>query len=73
METRIASDEEEAVTAATAIGFPVVVKLHSETISHKSDVGGVKLTFPIQMPCARPTAPLNPPLPSERVARAFKV
>lgn len=46
VENRIAGDEEEAVTAATAIGFPVVVKLHSETISHKSDVGGVKLNLP---------------------------
>jgi acetyltransferase len=41
--TRIARSEDEAVAAAQAIGFPVVVKLHSETITHKSDVGGVKL------------------------------
>lgn len=34
---------EEAASAASSIGFPVVVKLHSETITHKSDVGGVKL------------------------------
>ena len=30
----------EAVAAA-AIGYPVVLKLHSETITHKTDVGGV--------------------------------
>jgi acetyltransferase len=43
VETRIARGEEEAAAAAATIGFPVVVKLHSETITHKSDVGGVKL------------------------------
>ena len=48
VETRIAHNEAEAIAAATAIGFPVVVKLHSETISHKSDVGGVKLSLPDQ-------------------------
>ena len=28
-----------------AIGFPVVLKLHSETITHKTDVGGVQLNL----------------------------
>lgn len=37
---------EEAASAASGLGgFPVVVKLHSETITHKSDVGGVKLNL----------------------------
>ena len=45
VETRIARTEEEGETAAAAIGFPVVVKLHSETITHKTDVGGVKLNL----------------------------
>jgi acetyltransferase len=45
VETRIARTEEDAAAAAAAIGFPVVVKLHSETITHKSDVGGVKLNL----------------------------
>jgi len=43
--TRLARDEEEAVTQAEAIGFPVVVKLHSDTITHKTDVGGVRLNL----------------------------
>ena len=38
--SRIASPVEATSTAA-ALGFPVAVKIHSETISHKSDVGGV--------------------------------
>jgi acetyltransferase len=45
VETRIARNEEGATAAAAAIGYPVVVKLHSETITHKSDVGGVKLNL----------------------------
>jgi acetyltransferase len=35
----------EAVKAAEAMGFPVVVKLYSHTITHKTDVGGVKLNL----------------------------
>jgi acetyltransferase len=34
---------EEAAAAARRIGFPVVLKLLSTTITHKSDVGGVQL------------------------------
>lgn len=45
VETLIASDEEEAVRIADNMGYPVAVKLHSETITHKTDVGGVKLNL----------------------------
>ena len=45
VETRIAHSPAEAVQAAEAIGFPVVLKLHSETITHKTDVGGVQLNL----------------------------
>ena len=45
VETRIARSEEEAVAVAAKIGFPVVLKLFSETITHKTDVGGVKLNL----------------------------
>ena len=45
VETHVATDAEAAVEAAEAIGYPVVVKLHSETITHKTDVGGVKLNL----------------------------
>ena len=43
--SRIATSPEQAVTAAEEIGFPVVLKLHSETVSHKSDRGGVFLNL----------------------------
>ena len=36
---------EEAVQAAEQIGYPVVVKLLSSTLTHKSDVGGVQLNL----------------------------
>jgi len=45
VDTRIARTEDEAVKEARAIGFPIVLKLFSETITHKTDVGGVKLNL----------------------------
>ena len=45
VETRIARSADEAVEAASQIGYPAVLKLHSETITHKTDVGGVKLNL----------------------------
>jgi acyl-CoA synthetase (NDP forming) len=33
----------EAASTAAALGFPVALKIHAEAITHKSDVGGVKL------------------------------
>jgi acetyltransferase len=41
--TEIATTEQEAVNLAEKIGYPVVLKLYSETITHKTDVGGVRL------------------------------
>ena len=45
VETRIATSVDQAVEAAELIGYPVVLKLHSETITHKTDVGGVQLNL----------------------------
>ncbi len=39
------ADEEGAVRAAKALGFPVAMKIISRQISHKSDVGGVQLNL----------------------------
>ncbi len=41
----IATTEDDAVAAASGMGYPVVLKLHSETITHKTDVGGVMLNL----------------------------
>jgi acetyltransferase len=45
VDTRRARDAEEAVFAATQIGFPVALKILSPQIVHKSDVGGVALSL----------------------------
>jgi acetyltransferase len=42
-DTQIATSEEEAIRIAEKLGGAVVLKLYSETITHKTDVGGVKL------------------------------
>jgi acetyltransferase len=43
--TEIAGDIDSAVKCANRIGYPVALKLLSKTITHKSDVGGVKLNL----------------------------
>lgn len=45
VETRIAVPEDEAVKHSAEIGFPVVLKVFSGTITHKTDVGGIKLNL----------------------------
>jgi acetyltransferase len=42
-ESRAVATPDEAVAAATEIGWPVALKVESEEIVHKSDVGGVRL------------------------------
>ena len=41
--SQVARSEEEAVRMAEAIGYPVVLKIVSPEVVHKSDAGGVKL------------------------------
>lgn len=43
--TIVAGSRAEAVKAADEIGYPIVLKLFSETITHKTDVGGVQLNL----------------------------
>lgn len=45
VETRLAKTADDAVKEAAAIGYPVVLKLNSETITHKTDVQGVQLNL----------------------------
>ena len=44
-ELRSASSVQEAVAAADELGYPVVLKILSTDISHKTDVGGVVLNL----------------------------
>ena len=43
--TMVATSEAEAVERAEDVGYPVVLKLHSETVTHKTEVDGVKLNL----------------------------
>ncbi len=54
VETRAAENEEQAVARAAEIGYPVVLKLLSNTIAHKTDVDGVRLRLqtPEDVRCA---------------------
>lgn len=45
VQTIVATSAQAALEAAETIGFPAVLKLHSETITHKTDVGGVLLNL----------------------------
>lgn len=42
-ETRLARSRDEAIRISGRIGYPVVLKIASQEITHKSDAGGVKL------------------------------
>jgi acyl-CoA synthetase (NDP forming) len=43
VDTRLAASKEKAVAIAKEMGFPVVMKIASADVVHKSDAGGVKL------------------------------
>ncbi|MCA1784637.1 MAG: acetate--CoA ligase family protein, partial [Desulfobacteraceae bacterium] len=41
--TKIAKNEAQAMQVARELGYPVVMKLHSPDITHKTDAGGVQI------------------------------
>lgn len=43
--THVALSESEAVKLANKLGYPVVLKLYSHTLTHKTEVGGVQLNL----------------------------
>ncbi|WOD40145.1 bifunctional acetate--CoA ligase family protein/GNAT family N-acetyltransferase [Nodosilinea sp. E11] len=43
--TQIATTGTAAIAAADSLGYPVVLKLYSHTLTHKTDVGGVQLNL----------------------------
>jgi len=43
VETKLATSRDEAVSISQELGFPVVLKIASSDVVHKSDAGGVKL------------------------------
>jgi acetyltransferase len=44
-DTKVAATSEDAVAIAELLGYPVVLKLHSRAVTHKSDKGGVRLNL----------------------------
>jgi len=44
-QSKLATTVEEAVQYADELGYPVVLKLHSHIVTHKQDVGGVRLNL----------------------------
>lgn len=49
VKTSVAKTEDEAAFKAQEIGYPVVLKINSPYITHKTDVGGVKLNLKNEM------------------------
>jgi len=45
VETLVAATEQEVLHHAAELGYPVVLKVHSQAITHKTDVGGVLLNL----------------------------
>src|SRR3990167_7176337 len=45
VEASLAATKKDAMEAAKKLGYPVVLKVVSPQITHKSDVGGVKLNL----------------------------
>jgi acetyltransferase len=43
--TRVAETPDKAASLASEMGYPVVLKIHSPEITHKTDVGGVELNL----------------------------
>ena len=43
VDTRLAASRDEAISISQELGFPVVLKIASSDVVHKSDAGGVKL------------------------------
>ncbi|HUV44228.1 MAG TPA: acetate--CoA ligase family protein [Dehalococcoidales bacterium] len=43
VDTRLASSREESISISGELGFPVVLKIASSDVVHKSDAGGVEL------------------------------
>ncbi|PSB36386.1 bifunctional acetate--CoA ligase family protein/GNAT family N-acetyltransferase [Aphanothece minutissima] len=69
--THMALSAEAASAAAEAMGYPVVVKLLSAELTHKSDVGGVQLNLPDGEAVARAYRTMERAIVARHGASAF--
>jgi acetyltransferase len=69
--THMADSAEAATAAAEAMGYPVVVKLLSAELTHKSDVGGVQLNLPDGEAVARAYRTMEAAIVARHGASAF--
>jgi len=69
--TELARNEDEAVIKAEGIGYPVVLKLHSETVTHKTDAGGVRLNLANQEQVRQAYRAIEDSVASKAGASAF--
>ena len=75
-EQRSADDVEEAVAAAAALGYPVVLKSPARELRHRADLGGVRLDLPSEAevraayPRVRDLSPEAGPVLVQRMAAA---
>jgi acetyltransferase len=63
---RIAANVEDAVRAANDVGYPVVLKVLSADVTHKSDIGGIILGITRRTSCVAPIRglPATSPTPA---------
>lgn len=71
-ETRVCAGFDDAVAAAAAIGYPVVLKLFSHTITHKTDVGGVQLNLADEAEVRRAFNEIRDAVTAKRGAEHFE-
>jgi acetyl coenzyme A synthetase (ADP forming)-like protein len=70
-ETRFCRTPDEAAAAARELGFPVVVKLASDTVVHKSDVGGVRVDLRNEAEVAKAVTEIGKSLSARELAGAM--
>ena len=70
--TRVARTADEAVAHAAEFGYPAVLKVYSKTITHKTDVGGVKLDLPNAAAVRKAFRSIQPSVRSRAGKNAFQ-
>ena len=55
-ETRLATSIDEAAAHAAELGYPVALKVVSDRITHKTDVGGLSWVSAMRTNCGRPVS-----------------